>query len=88
MSDIVKCATCLYKKNCQFLATHKRTVVSDCTAYENAEDMVKLRHGHWVHKNNEMYCSVCGEEALMDEVYYESPYCPECGTKMDRKDDN
>ena len=39
--------------------------------------------GHWIHKNGEMYCSVCGEEALMDEIYYESKYCPECGARME-----
>ena len=53
-----------------------------------AADVAEVRHGVWVHKNNEMYCSVCGDEALMDEVYYESPYCPNCGAKMDGKGDD
>lgn len=46
-------------------------------------DVSPVVHGEWVHKNGEMYCSVCRSEALMDEVYYESLYCPECGAKMD-----
>ena len=46
-------------------------------------DVEKVRHGQWAHKNDEMICSVCGNEALMDEVYYESSYCPDCGAKMD-----
>ena len=46
-------------------------------------DVAPVRHGEWIHKNGEMYCSVCGGEALMDEVYYKSPYCPDCGAKMD-----
>jgi len=30
-----------------------------------------------------IYCSVCGEEALIgDDGYMRSPYCPFCGTKM------
>lgn len=47
------------------------------------EDVTPVRHGEWIHKNGEMYCSLCGNEALMDEVYYESPYCPDCGARMD-----
>ena len=46
-------------------------------------DVAPVVHGEWIHKNGELYCSVCGGEALMDEVYYESPYCPDCGAKMD-----
>ena len=48
-----------------------------------AADVAPVIHGKWIHKNGEMYCSVCGSEALMDEVYYESPYCPDCGAIMD-----
>ena len=50
---------------------------------ENKADFAAVKHGEWLHKNGEMICSVCGAEALMDEVYYESPYCPDCGAKMD-----
>ena len=48
-----------------------------------AADVAPVIHGEWIRKNGEMYCSVCGGEALMDEVYYKSPYCPDCGAKMD-----
>lgn len=47
------------------------------------EDVAPIVHGEWIHKNGEMHCSVCGSEALMDEIYYKSPYCPDCGAKMD-----
>ena len=46
-------------------------------------DVAPVVHGEWIHKNGEMYCSVCGDEALMDEIYYESAYCPNCGVRMD-----
>jgi hypothetical protein len=49
----------------------------------HAADVAPVIHGKWIHKNGEMYCSVCGSEALMDEVYYKSSYCPDCGVKMD-----
>ena len=32
------CGKCLYKKNCQFLATHKKVVVEGCTAFESEEE--------------------------------------------------
>ena len=50
-----------------------------------AADVAPVVHGKWIHKNGEMYCSICGSEALMDEVYYKSPYCPDCGAKMDKE---
>lgn len=36
------CETCLYNKNCQFLAKHKLEPVVSCTAYKNAADMVEV----------------------------------------------
>ena len=36
------CETCLYNKNCQFLAKHKLEPVVSCTAYNNAADMVEV----------------------------------------------
>lgn len=42
----------------------------------------KVTCGQWLRRDGEMYCSVCGGRALMDEVYYESPHCPECGIRM------
>ena len=42
MNKIVKCETCLYNKNCQFLGTHKNAVVEGCTAYKNAADVVEV----------------------------------------------
>lgn len=37
-----KCETCLYNKNCQFLAKHRRVIVEGCTAYKNSADMVEV----------------------------------------------
>ena len=53
-----------------------------------AADVAPVVYGEWIHKNGEMYCSVCGGEALMDEVYYKSPYCPDCGARMDGGNSN
>ena len=37
-----KCEKCLYKRNCQFLATHKKAVVEDCTAFEHEEERINM----------------------------------------------
>lgn len=42
MDKLVKCATCLYNKNCQFIGTHKNTIVEGCTAYKDATNMVEV----------------------------------------------
>lgn len=45
-----------------------------------------VRHGRW---NEDGRCTVCGGHApyyAMASTYYESPYCFECGAKMDLED--
>lgn len=32
------CEKCLYRKNCQFLATHKKAEVAGCTAFVSEDD--------------------------------------------------
>jgi hypothetical protein len=34
-----KCEKCLYKENCQFLATHKRTIIEGCTAFKSEAEL-------------------------------------------------
>lgn len=36
---MIKCEKCLYRKNCQFLATHKNTTVEGCTAFKSESDL-------------------------------------------------
>ena len=64
-----------------------------------ATDVVKVRHGRWIEdertypgpglKNN--LCSACGEVAGAWKEGLEPgrkwAYCPNCGAKMDRKED-
>lgn len=67
-----------WKDRCDYMAVRVTNIMNIPAA-----DVAPVVHGEWIHKNGEMYCSVCGSEALMDEVYYESPYCPDCGARMD-----
>lgn len=84
------CETCLYNKNCQFLARHKTADVVGCTAYKDATSMVELCHGHWTIETDWNYpygkmtriCSECGHRRAF--IRYEVVnYCGNCGAKMD-----
>lgn len=73
-----KCETCLYNKNCQFLATHRRVIVEGCTAYKNSADMVevvrcsKCMHSTWeqepCHGKTEYYCTKL--KSKVDKHFY------------------
>ena len=96
-----KCETCLYNKNCQFLATHRRVIIEGCTAYKNSADVVEVKHGKWIvlaefaDKSICTECSICGEEytykkgrigKFVHNCYAKYNYCPNCGAKMDLKE--
>jgi hypothetical protein len=36
----MKCEKCLSRTNCQFLGTHKKAIVEDCTAFRSEEQYV------------------------------------------------
>lgn len=51
-----------------------------------AADVAPVVHGHW-DKNGR--CTACGGHApfwCMASTYYKSPFCHECGAKMDKGD--
>ena len=83
----MKCETCLYNKNCQFLAKHQKAVVEGCTAYKSAADFVEVLHGEWaereIAKATYLSCSRCGWARIGVAVAEHYRYCPNCGAKMD-----
>lgn len=46
-----------------------------------------VRHGRWVKRGQEIYCSECGEESgyTWAGASRYSDYCPNCGAKMDKE---
>ena len=44
-----------------------------------------VRHGRWVRKGQDIYCSECGEESgyTWTGASRYSDYCPNCGAKLD-----
>lgn len=56
-------------------------------------DVEPVRHGKWVSNDpdsefSSIHCSECGTHALLNgcEDYMPSPYCPNCGARMDKED--
>ena len=47
-------------------------------------DAKPVRHGRWIRDEFGTWCSVCGLYAYRDKFDqpWESPYCPNCGAKM------
>lgn len=57
-------------------------------------DVAPVKHGHWYNRGGRFRCSVCDNKALLKDIggtggwshEYEqqkSPYCPNCGARMD-----
>lgn len=63
--------------------------VLDLVERQPAADVVEVRHGYW----DDCECSVCGkmhpslylDEWELEYRIKETPYCPNCGAKMDGK---
>lgn len=63
------------------------------TRVENfpAADVAPVRHGRWAIDEFGHYCTVCreygpeieGDAEIVDSLKYGTPYCPNCGAKMD-----
>ena len=54
-------------------------------------DVEPVRHGHWfLDSSGAEFCSECGEYPFDDGEYHisgwSSKYCPNCGAKMDEKE--
>lgn len=57
------CENCIYRKNCQFLAKHKKAEVIGCTAFVSEADFVKKAKAEAVrefsHKVIDYICEIC-----------------------------
>lgn len=45
-------------------------------------DVAPVRHGRWIDSSNGWMCSECKQDNT-----YDKPWCPNCGAKMDAKED-
>ena len=66
-------------KNDELLSVDVRRIICEAPKV----DAVPMRHGRLVENGR---CTNCGGHApfwAMETTYYKSPYCHECGAKMD-----
>ena len=59
-----------------------------CNQFINASDVAPVVHAKW---DVNGHCTNCGGHApfyCMTSTYYKSPYCFECGSKMDGEDES
>lgn len=85
----MNCKDCLHYEVCKIhgmKVDEKNTFKKElaCGCFKSKSDFKEEKHGEWIHREDgELACSICHKEALMDEIYYQSLYCPACGAKMD-----
>lgn len=66
-----------------------------CQDFKPTADVVEVKHGEWIDKPTGAYsrmqswCSACGKHSGIGgiESNRHKPYCPNCGAKMDGKED-
>ena len=53
-------------------------------------DAEPVRHGKWIRDEFGAKCGACGLYAYRDKFDqpWESPYCPNCGARMEEQNDN
>lgn len=55
-----------------------------------AVDVAPVVHGEWITIDDTSRCSECGYipayDSAIDDLFY-SPYCPNCGAKMDGRNE-
>lgn len=69
----MKCENCIYRKNCQFLAKHKKVKVSDCTAFVSETDFVEKAKAEAVREFAEVMkenLKNVAKEEIMGREYY------------------
>lgn len=72
------------------ILNHAFEIAASCVYNLSAADVVPVRHGQWeqdeiAHGLNVWLCSACGQptQLLDGDVSAKTPYCPNCGAKMD-----
>lgn len=57
-----------------------------CIKEAPTADVVEVRHGRWSSNGIALVCSECGRAFGIVEMF--AHYCPWCGSRMDKEDEN
>lgn len=80
-----------FADDCEEIAEHR---LATWIGLVPTADVVEVKHGRWIDDRlcttlggtyEVQRCSVCGEH--YEEVGYDWNYCPNCGAKMDERED-
>lgn len=89
MADYIKRENLIesIKNDCCELVYYSKKDAIDCINAEPAADAAPVVHGRWENNKDEYpECTNCrympAYDSALDDIYY-SPYCPNCGAKMD-----
>ena len=71
------------------IAEAEKLLAENCRLFNNKADMQEIKHGKWIwtesgEEDYEQYyvCSICKEKS-----YFEMKFCPDCGAKMNIRDE-
>ncbi len=90
------CETCGYCKGFEeaMRSIHPDFVTDKCNNYKFLAEQPtiepEVRHGRWIVRGQEIYCSECNMESLYNAFGASkfSDFCPKCGARMDGGADN
>ena len=69
-----------------FVIAITNIALTNCCPLLNAPtaDVAEVKCGEWVHGECVSHCSECGVETHPENI---TPYCPNCGARMDEGDE-
>ena len=90
--EIKSCSDCIHYDACykiEHYGQSPETTALLCELYIDKNDVVPVRHGHWVKEKPDVlihwHCSVCKNCYYLEEP--NANYCPNCGAKMGGDDE-
>lgn len=87
----------MIKNDCKELVRYSKEEAIDCVIAAPAADVASVKHGHWETPTKKFpcydwKCSECGCEEYRQTdrngQYREMNFCPNCGAKMDRSEND
>lgn len=88
----ITCANCQYNDGVVYTSLppqYKCTITNEFHWNNDKCDVefAPVKHGHWKSTPTAwIYCSICGNEPP-NETNVATPYCPNCGAKMEADDE-
>ena len=80
------CKECLHYDVCYLIEHYGADEYELCDHFTPTADVVEVRHGHWIYWRDADGFKQCKcSECIISYGCIDTPYCPNCGAKMDGK---